>query len=281
MNREIAKQIGLLAFDLDGTLLDQRGKLTDATKASLERAIENGKHVVIATGRALSTLPKEVVEFPGIQYAITSNGARVIDLRSGEVLYSNLLDRTAVEKAMKWMTDPEVMIEFFYRDTAYADANCLKEPQKYGIVTEKAIHYHTTTRIPCENTFETLLEHAGEMENINILFADQEKRRRYAEELSEIEDITVVSSLPFNIEIGGRTTSKADALTMLTGLLGLTQENVMAFGDSTNDAAMLGAAGFGVAMGNAVEELKAASDWITLPNSEDGVSFALEVFGIV
>ena len=84
--------------------------------------------------------------------------------------------------------------------------------------------------------------------------------------------------MPHNLEIGGRTTSKASAIASLCRLLNIKEKNVMAVGDSPNDEAMIKAAGVGVAMGNAEEEVKACADFITLSNGEDGVAYAVEKF---
>ena len=60
--------------------------------------------------------------------------------------------------------------------------------------------------------------------------------------------------------------------------MGLDVSQIMAFGDGENDQTMIEAAGFGVAMGNAVDSLKAAADYVTLTNDEDGVAAAIEKF---
>ena len=276
INSEILSKIKILAFDLDGTLLGGKGKLTEGVKAYLLRAGEMGLEVVIATGREISTIPDEVLHFPGIRYAVTSNGARTFDLRTGKCIYENLLTREAVEAAMPWISDPDVMKEIFFDDNVLADRHALLDLPRYGITKEQTIIYHQTTRKPCDDTVAVLLENADRMENINLQFASQEKRAQYWEELKKIPGLTVVSSMPYNIELGGATTSKANALKELVASMGLGHENIMAFGDSSNDAHMLECAAVGVAMGNAVDELKAAADWVTLPNTEDGAAFALE-----
>ena len=147
---------------------------------------------------------------------------------------------------------------------------------RYGVLSEKSQHYVRTTRKPVEDAVALIREYADQLENINLLFPDQEKRLRYWQELSRIQGLTVVSSMPYNIELGGATTSKATALKALAEMLGLSHDNIMSFGDSSNDAQMLAAAQIAVAMGNAVEELKEAADVITLSNAEDGVAYALE-----
>lgn len=276
INAEKLSSIKILAFDLDGTLLDGRSMLSDGVKAALTSATEKGLNVVIATGRPISTIPDEVLKFPGIRYAVTSNGARTFDLHTDEVIYENLLTAEAVEAAMPWISDPDVMKELFFDCNVLADGHALLDLPRYGITDERRQHYHLTTRKPCDDTIRVLREKADRMENINLIFADIEKRDRYREELSRIEGTTVCSSMPYNIEIGGATTSKANALKALAGQLGCGHDNIIAFGDSTNDAHMLECAAVGVAMGNAVDELKELADWITLPNTEDGVAFALK-----
>ncbi len=274
MDSNVLSKIKILALDLDGTLLNGHSLLSSETQATLLKAVDCGFHVVIATGREIGTIPDYVTGFPGIRYAVTSNGARTIDLKTGASIYENLLTREAVESIMPWLLDPDVMKEIFFDGSVFAETHCLNNLARYG-VSESGIRYRENTRTPCEDLLSMLLDNANRMENINLIFADMQKRARYLKELGKIEGISVVSSVSYNIEIGGATTSKAEALRVLAESLGLGSESIMAFGDNTNDLRMLQAAAVGVAMGNAEPELKEAADWITLPNTEDGVAFAL------
>ena len=108
IDKEKLSKIKILAFDLDGTLLGGSGKLTGPVKASLSKATEMGLQVVIATGREISTIPDEVLHFPGIRYAVTSNGARTFDLRTGECIYENLLTREESIKTWVFSTESNV-----------------------------------------------------------------------------------------------------------------------------------------------------------------------------
>lgn len=274
--KDILRKIKILAFDMDGTLLNEKGALSEANEASLRRAMERGYHIVIATGRGYSAFPEAVLNMEGIRFMISSNGAHIVDRQTRETIYSNLLTRDAVEAAMPWISDPDVMREVFFHHQVYADRHCMEDLPRYGVLSEKSQHYVRTTRKPVDDAVALIREYADQLENINLLFPDQEKRLRYWQELSRIQGLTVVSSMPYNIELGGATTSKATALKALAEMLGLSHDNIMSFGDSSNDAQMLAAAQIAVAMGNAVEELKEAADVITLSNSEDGVAYALE-----
>lgn len=274
--KDILRKIKILAFDMDGTLLNEKGALSEANEASLRRAMERGYHIVIATGRGYSAFPEAVLNMEGIRFMISSNGAHIVDQQTRETIYSNLLTRDAVEAAMPWISDPDVMREVFFHHQVYADRHCMEDLPRYGVLSEKSQHYVRTTRKPVDDAVALIREYADQLENINLLFPDQEKRLRYWQELSRIQGLTVVSSMPYNIELGGATTSKATALKALAEMLGLSHDNIMSFGDSSNDAQMLSAAQIAVAMGNAVEELKEAADVITLSNAEDGVAYALE-----
>ncbi|HPF18543.1 MAG: HAD family hydrolase [Bacillota bacterium] len=275
VTKEVLEKIRILAFDMDGTLLDEKGALSSANAACIRRAMEKGYHIVIATGRGYSAFPEAVMNLEGIRYMISSNGAHIVDQHTGETIYSNLLTREAVEAAMPWISDPELMREVFFHHKVYADKHCMEDLPRYGVLTEKSQKYVLETRKPVEDAVALIREYADQLENINLLFPDGKKRLRYWAELKGINGLTVVSSMPYNIELGGATTSKATALKALAERLGLSHDNIMSFGDSSNDAQMLAAAQVAVAMGNAVEELKEAADVITLSNAEDGVAYAL------
>ena len=91
-----------------------------------------------------------------------------------------------------------------------------------------------------------------------------------------MEGITACSSMPYNLEIGGATTSKAAALDALGEILGVTKEQIMACGDSSNDVAMLRHAGISVAMGNAEDAVKAEAVMVTKTNKDHGVAYAIQ-----
>ena len=96
----------------------------------------------------------------------------------------------------------------------------------------------------------------------------QETRTRY----------TVLKSAPFYLELLDKRVNKGTGVQALAEVLGLKPENVMAIGDQENDMAMLHYAGTGVAMGNAIDAVKAVADFVTKTNGEDGVAHAIKHF---
>ena len=276
MNSAIADKIRIMAFDLDGTLLDEQKRLSERSRATLMRAAERGIWLLISTGRGLVSLPEAVTGLDLFQYAIISNGAHVVDMKTREAVYSRLLTEEMLAPAMKYIEDPDIMREIFCKFEVYADEHCLADLPHYGITRPLSINYIHSTRTPVKDTMEVIKANYGYIENVNLIFADQEKRHRYWEELAQIPTITVCSALPWNLEIGAQNSSKAHALDAFAKMNGLSLENCMTFGDSSNDTEMVKAAGIGVAMGNGTDELKASADFVSLTNEEDGCAYAIE-----
>jgi hypothetical protein len=276
ISKERLDKISILAYDMDDTLLDGHGKLSEGNRVAIMRAMEKGYHVVIATGRVLAALPKDVVAVEGVQYAITSNGARITDLHTGKILFENLITPEGIDAIDDYLHDEDVMLEIFFDDAVYADKKDLTHLADFGRTSEKSQEYVLTTRKPVDDLRGLLEANKDRMENINLIMADNEKRLRWLAELKRVPGLTVCSSTPNNIEIGGLNTSKADALEELAAYLGTDRSGIMAFGDSSNDEQMVVRAGVGVAMGNSVPELLDVADYIAPTNEDDGVAYTLE-----
>ena len=85
------RNIKMIGFDLDGTLLNSNKEISDYTRDVMREAVEQGVIILPATGRPLTGIPKPVMALPGIRYAVTANGARVVDVQENKVLHEALL----------------------------------------------------------------------------------------------------------------------------------------------------------------------------------------------
>ena len=270
-------EIKLIALDLDGTTLNSTGLLTQVTKEAIENVIQKKVFVVIATGRALSTLPEEIVKIEGIHYLVTSNGAMVFDTKADKTIYSNLIGEGEIEIVIKLLRNYDFMIEAFIFGNAYVDRKIYENIEREGL-TKKHSDYVLKTRKPMTNLFDFILSNKKNVENININFGKQDDKKMMADVLSRLKRVTITSSFDHNLEIGGETTSKADAIREISHRLGIDKKNIMAVGDSPNDGAMLHAAGLSIAMGNSKEQIKEIAQFTTYSNDEDGVAFAINKF---
>ena len=274
--------IKLIALDLDRTTLNNESKLSEGNKKALETAIEKGIDVVIATGRSFTALPKDVLCVKGIEYAITSNGAQIRSLKDNRVIYENYIDEKALMKVLDFLKrnlHRHMMIETFVEGVPYVEREEFQRIKNGGECL-RSREYVLTTRNPMIDLLGHLYDNRTKVENINLFFGEMETMTDVKKELDQLENVTITSSLDNNWEIGGATTSKAQALQNLIGKLGYRKEEIMACGDSPNDGAMLQLAGVAVAVGNAKEEIKAMADFIALPNDQDGVAQAVAKFAL-
>lgn len=269
--------IKLIALDLDGTTLNKEGKITPKTRNALEKAIDKGVKVVIATGRCFDALPVEMIDFPGLRYAITSNGAQIRDMKTGETLYRNCIDEHAIGAIADTLEDHDHMMEVFVDGKAYIEKKWYDDVLE-GNTIHRSKDYVLRTRRPTEGLMNFMRRNELCIENINIFFDSMEDKAAMWEVLITLEDVTLTSSFDNNWEIGGATTSKGAAVEALCEQLDIHKDHVMACGDSPNDGSMLKVAGFPVAVGNAKDVIKELAIFVSGTNEEDGVATAIEKF---
>ena len=273
----LEKNIRMVALDLDGTTFNSAGDISERTVSAIERAADRGVHVIISTGRAFSSLPDHIKGVRGIEYAITSNGAHVNLVDSGESVYDDYLDPGAVSEVARLKYETGADIEVFIDGRAYVDESYYNDVRDNGCSYRNA-DYVLWSRTPVPDAVSLMLSHAEEIENVNFVFQTLELLEKYRSEVEAIENATITSSFQSNLEVGGPHTSKKTALIWLMERLGVDAGELMCCGDAPNDIAMAEMAGIGVAVGNAWGGLKDHADYITGSNDDDGVAAAIEKF---
>lgn len=274
----IKQDIKMIGLDLDGTLLNSDKVLTENTKRVLREAIEQGVVILPATGRPLSGLPKEVLEFPGIRYALTANGARIIDMQEDKIIYENLVPYETSEKLLDIMGKYDTILEVYHDGVGYSGEAMLNRVDEF-FKSPAMAHYVKTTRRPVSDVRAMFTAAGRPSDKVQAIFLnDEDKMKAWAEIEATIPDIEVTGALENNIEVNAAGVSKGKTLVSLGKLLGIKREEIMACGDGANDTDMIKEAGLGVAMANAVDVVKAVADVITAPNDEEGVAKAIEKY---
>jgi Cof subfamily protein (haloacid dehalogenase superfamily) len=273
----LKKTIKMVALDLDGTTFDSTGGISVRTVGTLEDAAAAGVHIVVSTGRSYASLPKHIKDVSGIEYAITSNGAHVNRMNSGEQIYSDFLDPQAVERVAELKAETGADMEVFINGKAYVDESYYNDVKENGCPYRNA-EYVIWSRKPVPDVTALMMEHRHEVENVNLIFQTLELLAESKPKVCAIGNANVTSSFINNLEIGGPNTSKKTALLWLTDRLGISTDELMCCGDAPNDMAMLELAGIGVAVANAWGGLKDHADYITASNDDDGVALAIEKF---
>ena len=272
-------KIKMIGMDLDGTLLTSEKKLLPYTREVLRKAVDQGIVVLVATGRPYTGIPEELREFPGMRYALTSNGARIVDTWTKEVLIEQLFPIQSARKALEITDKYDTLLEVYFDGQGYVDEKLYAQVERFHH-NPFMWEYFRTTRKPVPSLEELIKSKNKDMDKIQILFSSMEDRKTAWEELSKYDEFEMVNSLGYNIEINAAGVNKGVGLIRLGEMLGIRKEEIMACGDSDNDIAMLQEAGFGVATANAIDDVKAVADYITGTNDEEGVARAIEKFAL-
>lgn len=265
-----------IALDLDGTALLDDSQLSNRTKAAIERATAQGVHVVVASGRCLESLPESVLAIGGIEYAITTNGAAVYNLKTGECLRRFCLSPQAVERILALSAPEFCSFEAFLDGKAYADTAYLQAPQDYGVHPD-VVSYIRASRHEVPDIRQFLLAHPGQLDGFDLLTADREAYARLSSAIrGTVEGVYVTASVPYRIEILSSHAGKHAGLRFLLGHLGVAPEEAASFGNADNDIDMIRTTKYGIAVRNSTPGCLQAA-WKVVPsNQEDGVAVGIE-----
>ena len=268
----------ILALDIDGTLLDPYGKLTDSVRDAVAAARRRGLWIVLCTGRRFRTaLPwAQELELDGA--IVVHNGAVIKDIGTADTLSHAYLQPAEIAD----------VIHFVRRNGSpmlYLDAY----HERRDIVTERASTPHAFQReYLADNTdyFQTvddLHEHAHDCVVMVSTMADPDtlhEQREVAEREfgPRIRTHTLINKNYQGgiLEFLSPASGKWAALARLAAEHGIPAQQIIAVGDDTNDVEMIRGAGLGIAMGNAAEPIRDAADWVVRSNAEGGVVEAIE-----
>ncbi|WP_297952185.1 Cof-type HAD-IIB family hydrolase [uncultured Lactobacillus sp.] len=263
-------EIKLIAIDIDGTLANSKKEITPAVKKAVLMAQEQGKQIVICTGRPLSGAQRYLNEL-GLngqddQYVVSFNGA-VVESTKGKVIfkqglkYEEYIDLEAIARKLK-LHFHSVSLDRIY--TANRDLG------HYTIYNSRVVKLEVSYRTQ---------EEMRQIPIIKCMYIDDPG---YLDEkiksplFKKMEERIVFSKTePFYYEATAAGVDKGTGLKRLCDYLKINRKNVMALGDQANDMPMLKYAGLGVAMGNAVEYTKVHADEITADCDHDGVAVAI------
>lgn len=262
-------------LDLDGTLLDDAKQITADNRAAIGQALEQGHKVVIATGRPLvsAILQAQALELtaPGC-YLIAYNGSVIYDMGAHRSIFQRTLPLEIVREVFAEANRLGIHIQTYDEqrvlveprcDDAAVRRYCDSIRMSYAILPD----VHQLTREPVKALLIDY-EHPDRLEHFREWLLT-----RFAGRLDSF------FSCPYYLEVVNNGMSKGSALQRLCALLDIPLENSVAVGDAANDLAMIQAAHVGVAMANAIDEVKAASTYITRrDNNHGGVAEVIERF---
>lgn len=267
--------IRLIAFDLDGTLLDDRKGIPPENIRALEEAADRGIVPVPATGRIVRGIPEAVKRLPGARYFIVSNGAGVYDAREGRLLYRGDVPLELALRCYEYMDTLPVLYDCYQNDMGYMSRWMYDSCAPYFTTEPHMLELIRRLRVPVEDLKETLRQRGEPLQKLQMFFRPEDLplRERELRRIPELfPELVATTSVSNNIEINSVNAGKGKAMRALAAHLGIRPEETLAFGDGSNDRELLELAGWGVAMANADPAVKAVADEIAASNNEAGVA---------
>lgn len=270
------KDIRLIATDLDGTLLNSRKELTPRTLRAIKRAAEAGIEFVPATGRFYRGCPEELRKLPFIRYAVVINGACVYDVKNDSFIHRTDIPAADAVRIFDIVKNFPAEYECYAEGWGYAPEDLAARIDEFT-ESDFARRIVKTLRTTVSDLSAYVTEHFDGVHKVQMFTDDKSVLAAAARAVHEVyPDYLITHALDCNLEINSPKAGKGNALKALASHLGLSMDQVMVFGDGNNDISMLKAAGCGVAMANAMPEVKAVADRVTLSCDEEGVAAAIE-----
>lgn len=263
----------LLVSDIDGTLLNSKGELTQGTIEAIRQAFDNGIIVTLATGRQLRGV-LDVVQQIGISVpVILGNGVVVVDPLEQKTLLHQTLDEATTKAildvikahglwASVFVHTFEGIDTYYDQDPGFAEAYLFIHKQ-FPEVVQQVESLHDVAHL---HPIKVLL--IDKTEKVMPLYEDLQKLPNSFNMVISDHDwpgYTLLECFHYG-------STKASGIQHVAEIFNIPAEQVVAVGDNTNDYEMIEFAGLGVAMGNAHATLKERANWITKTNDEDGVA---------
>jgi Cof subfamily protein (haloacid dehalogenase superfamily) len=256
----------IIAMDLDGTLLDEHKQISPRTRKTLVRAHYAGAHIVVATGRSFALTRHFVGDLPLTGPQISLNGAAIVDAESGLTIFHQALPTAAVSPVIDFLSAQGIYTCY----ESEADIFVL-----YHSPWEARLVPPGTPPALSVRSFSDVM-HLPAMKLVGVAEEARITALRPLAEAAFAAQLYVTRTSPVLYEFLHPSVSKGAALKKVIETLGLSAAEVIAFGDSHNDIAMLEVAGTAVAMANADSEVRGMADLIAPSNMQDGIADVLD-----
>ncbi len=276
------RDIKVIIMDVDGTLTNSKKAITQKTKEALIEAQNNGALLVLASGRPTSGLvdfAKELEMNKHHGLLVCFNGSKVIDCETNEVLFNEPMTveegQAVLEHMKKFKVKPMIdKDDYLYVNNVY-DCYVEVNNEPFNIIQYEARNGKFKL---CEK--DDLVNFADYPLNKILTAGDPEYlKEHYKEMMKPFKDsLSCMFTASFYFEFTAKGIDKAKALDCVLTPMGYKREEMIAFGDGHNDISIVKYAGIGVAMDNAVDDLKNVADEITFSNEEDGIAHTLSKY---
>ncbi len=282
----------LIAIDIDGTLLNSYGEVTEENKKAINMALQKNVEIVLTSGRMPKAILPIANEVNANKYIISGNGAAIYDIQNDKIIYNNYLSKKKVleiidicEKNSMFYnvyTNNVILTKSLNFNILFYHSENKKNPENKKIninITNDIYKYvkeyegEDILKITiCDNdetVFKSIINKLKQIKNVDILEVAH-MSRKIIKHGSEEHEIAY-----YYTEVTNQNVNKWTAISELIGKLGIQKEEVIAIGDNVNDKEMIQNAGIGIVTGNSSPQMQKIADEVVASNNENGVAEAI------
>ena len=285
----------LVAIDLDGTLLNSYGEVSNKNKETIKKAIEKNVEVVLASGRPIASVKNLANELNINHYIICGNGSITYDIQKEEIIYNQFMSKSKILKIIQICEENSIFYSIYTKEgiiTKKLNFNVLFYNQENANKPE-----NKKTPITIVDNIENYIQNREQEDYLKISVCDNDKVvfGSIIKKLRNINDIDVLDVAHMSrkmikdgtdrvlmeyyyTEITNMNVDKWQAIEDLISKINIKKEEVIAIGDNINDAEMVKNAGLGVMLSNAAPYIKEIADFVAKDNDNDGVAETIEKY---
>lgn len=264
----------LIAFDMDGTLLNSEKRISEQTLEAVNRAFDAGKEVILSTGRCVAELREYFKRIPRLCYVVCSSGAILYDVKEEKILYSNSISIELAEKILAESKKEDLMVHLLAIESIVQKKD-IPQMERFGMGVYRPMYEKVTTQV--DDIYEYYKEHPFEVPKLNLYHATTEGRERTRKRLAGL-DLVLADAEKTALECSATGVTKGTGLLRLCEHLGVEPEETIAVGDADNDLNILETAGLAIAVGNANEHVKAVAAVVVNDCDHDGCAEAIDKY---
>lgn len=281
----------LIALDLDGTLLNSYGEISQKNKEAIQYAKQKGVEVVLCSGR-VNSVERLAQDIGANHYMICGNGSLVYDLEEKKVMYHKAIEKVKLMQILSICeensifynvyTENRILTKLLNYNVLYYNQENIKKPEEkktniqiipdlyqYIESNEKDKFLKVTICDDNEIIFGSIIRRLRSVKSVDVLDVEHMSRKMFKSGTEE------VSLEYYYTEIASQNVNKWNALSFLIEQLGIAPEEVLAMGDNINDESMIRNAGMGIAMGNSAPYIQEFAKAVVSDNNSDGVAEAI------
>lgn len=284
----------LIAIDLDGTLLNSKGFISEENKNAIEKAQKKGIEVILASGRSKDSIKNFATEINSNKYLIAGNGALAYDIQKGKDIYDKSIKKKDVLKILKICEENSIFYSLHTKSTiltkslnysllVYHSENLRKPedkktsinivPNLYDYVksNNREKYLKITIQDADKSIFNNIIRKLKQVKHIDVIDVEHSTKK-----MLKINDIEMEMQYYYT-EITRKNINKWSAIKAISKEMGIKEKQIVAIGDNINDKEMIENAGIGMVMGNSALAAKGIGNITNKDHNSSGVAEAIEI----